>query len=143
MFELHHWGHLAELLGFEHNLAVHAELLRCVLQRLLVLSLTCPLARALGLCITETHLFGWADLVIGALSAQRVVRSGSTFCFAASSIISRSMQSSSAAYCSAFWFCFAASITTGAALSQLLGRQFLQQETDCVKPVGSSVGIAQ
>ena len=55
MFELHRWGHLAELLGFDHKLAVHAELLGCVLQRLLVLSFTCPLARALGLCITETH----------------------------------------------------------------------------------------
>ena len=65
VFELHHWGHLAELLGFEHKLAVHAELLRCVLQRLLVLSLTCPLALASSLCITETHPFGWADLVIG------------------------------------------------------------------------------
>ena len=64
MFELHRWGHLAELLGFEHKLAVHAELLGCVLQRLFVLSLTCPLARALGLCITQTHPFGWADLVI-------------------------------------------------------------------------------
>ena len=46
---------LAELLGFDHKLAVHAELLGCVLQRLFVLSLTCPLAWALGLCITETH----------------------------------------------------------------------------------------
>ena len=55
VFELHRWGHLAELLGFDHKLAVHAELLGCVLQRLLVLSFTCPLARALGLCITETH----------------------------------------------------------------------------------------
>ena len=55
VFELHRWGHLAELLGFAHKLAVHAELLGCVLQRLLVLSFTCPLARALGLCITETH----------------------------------------------------------------------------------------
>ena len=55
VFELHHWGHLAELLGFDHKLAVHAELLGCVLQRLLVLSFTCPLTRALGLCITETH----------------------------------------------------------------------------------------